>query len=362
MLVPTTAGYGPLVRAVTVLPQKANSLELSEFPEPTEADGDVLVDVLAVGICGTDAEIIAGEYGEAPSGHDRLVLGHESLGRVRQAPSGDDVAEGDLVACIVRCPDPLPCANCAAGQWDMCSNGRYTEHGIKGLDGFMRERYRSSADRLVRVDSALGLAGVLMEPTSIVAKAWAEIDRFAERDAEKQKIALVTGAGPVGLLAALLGVQRGLEVHVLDQVTDGPKPDLVRDLGAHYHSDGIESLGVHPDIAVECTGVAPLVLGSIEVVRPNGITCLTGVSSPGRTKQVDLGGLNRALVLENNLVFGSVNANRSHWKAAARALRAADRGWLERLLTHRVPLDDVRRAFDRGADDVKVVLQIGDLS
>jgi len=362
MLVPTTAGYGPLVRAVTVLPQKANSLELSDVPEPTEADVDVLVDVLAVGICGTDAEIIAGEYGEAPPGHDRLVLGHESLGRVRQAPSGADVAEGDLVACIVRCPDPVPCANCAAGQWDMCSNGRYTEHGIKGLDGFMRERYRSSADRLVRVDSALGLAGVLMEPTSIVAKAWAEIDRFAERDAEKQKIALVTGAGPVGLLAALLGVQRGLEVHVLDQVTDGPKPDLVRDLGAHYHSDGIENLGVHPDIAVECTGVAPLVLGSIEVVRPNGITCLTGVSSPGRTKQVDLGGLNRALVLENNLVFGSVNANRSHWKAAARALRAADRGWLERLLTHRVPLDDVRRAFDRGADDVKVVLQIGDLS
>src|SRR3954471_15066729 len=362
MLAPPTAGYGPLVRAVTVLPQKANSLELSDVPEPTEADGNVLVDVLAVGICGTDAEIMAGEDGGAPRSHDRLVLGHESLGRVRQAPPGAGVSEGDLVACIVRCPDPVPCANCAAGQWDMCSNGRYTEHGIKGLDGFMRERYRSSADRLVRVDSALGLAGVLMEPTSIVAKAWAEIDRFAERDAEKQKIALVTGAGPVGLLAALLGVQRGLEVHVLDQVTDGPKPDLVRDLGAHYHSDGIESLGVHPDIAVECTGVAPLVLGSIEVVRPNGITCLTGVSSPGRTKQVDLGGLNRALVLENNLVFGSVNANRSHWEAAAKALADADREWLDRLVTHRVPLDDVRRAFDRGADDVKVVLQIGDLS
>jgi glucose 1-dehydrogenase len=187
MLMRAAAGYGPNVRAITVLPQKANSIELSDVPEPTEADGDVLVDVVAVGICGTDAEIIAGEYGEAPPGHDRLVLGHESLGRVRQAPPGAGVAEGDLVACIVRCPDPVPCANCAAGQWDMCSNGRNTEHGIKGLDGFMREHYRSSADRLVRVDKALGLAGVLLEPTSIVAKAWAEIDRFAERDAEKQR-------------------------------------------------------------------------------------------------------------------------------------------------------------------------------
>jgi threonine dehydrogenase-like Zn-dependent dehydrogenase len=361
MLTSGAAGYGVPVRAVTVLPQKANSLELSDVPEPTEADGNVLVDVLAVGICGTDAEIMAGEYGEAPPGHDRLVLGHESLGRVRQAPPGADVAEGDLVACIVRSPDPVPCANCAAGQWDMCSNGRYTEHGIKGLDGFMRERYRASADRLVGVDQALGLAGVLMEPTSIVAKAWAEIDRFAGRDAQKQKVALVTGAGPVGLLAALLGVQRGLDVHVLDQVTDGPKPDLVRNLGAQYHCDGIENIGVDPDIAVECTGVASVVLGSIEAVRPNGITCLTGVSSPGRSKQVDLGGLNRALVLENNLVFGSVNANRSHWEAAARALQDADRGWLEELITGRVPMDDVARAFQRGADDVKVVLEIGDL-
>src|SRR4051795_10607654 len=176
------------MRALTVVPQKANTLELSDVAEPDPAEGDVLVDVVGVGICGTDAEIIAGEYGEAPPGHDRLVLGHESLGRVRRAPAGADVAEGDLVACIVRCPDPVPCANCAAGQRDMCSNGRYTEHGIKGLDGcgrerdaadaikalagFMHERSAPAAHRLVRVASGLGLAGVLLEPTSIVAKAW----------------------------------------------------------------------------------------------------------------------------------------------------------------------------------------------
>ena len=346
------------MRALTVIPEKANSLELSDVPEPEAHEGDVLVDVVAVGICGTDAEIMSGEYGEAPPGHDRLVLGHESLGRVREPPAGSDLGEGDLVACIVRCPDPVPCANCAAGQWDMCSNGRYTEHGIKGLDGFMRERYRAAPDRLVKADSALGLAAVLLEPTSIVAKAWAEIDRFSSRDVEKHRTALVTGAGPVGLLAALLGVQRGLEVHVLDVVTDGPKPQLVRDLGAQYHSDGIENIGVEPDVAVECTGVAPVVLGSIEVVRPNGITCLTGVSSPGRIKPVDLGGLNRELVLENNLVFGSVNANRGHWEAAAKALADADRAWLDRLLTRKVALDDYSQAFHHDETDVKVVLEV----
>ena len=349
------------MRALTVIPAKANSLELGDVPEPEAHEGDVLVDVVAVGICGTDAEIMGGEYGEAPPGHDRLVLGHESLGRVREAPSGSGLAAGDLVACIVRCPDPVPCTNCAAGQWDFCSNGLYTEHGIKGLDGFMRERYRAAPDRLVKADSALGLAAVLLEPTSIVAKAWAEIDRFAARDAEKRRVALVTGAGPVGLLAALLGVQRGLEMHVLDVVTDGPKPALVRDLGAHYHSDGIENLGVQPDVAVECTGVAPVVLGSIEVVRPNGITCLTGVSSPGHTKQVDLGSLNRELVLENNLVFGSVNANRTHWEAAAKALADADRGWLDRLVTRTVPIDDYQQAFRHDETDVKVVLEVNGL-
>jgi threonine dehydrogenase-like Zn-dependent dehydrogenase len=281
------------MRALTVIPEKANSLELSDVPEPEAHEGDVLVDVVAVGICGTDAEIMAGEYGEAPPGHDRLVLGHESLGRVREAPSGSGLAEGDLVACIVRCPDPVPCPNCAAGQWDFCSNGQYTEHGIKGLDGFMRERYRAAPDRLVKADSALGLAAVLLEPTSIVAKAWAEIDRFASRDAEKRKVALVTGAGPVGLLAALLGVQRGLQVHVLDVVTDGPKPQLVRDLGAQYHSDGIENIGVHPDVAVECTGVAPVVLGSISAVSTASWCSRTTWCSARSTRTAATGRLRR---------------------------------------------------------------------
>ena len=114
-------------------------------------------------------------------------------------------------------------------------------------------------------------------------------------------------------------------------------------------------------MALECTGVGPVLLGAIEVLRPNGITCLTGVSSPGRSRSVDLGGLNRELVLENNIVFGSVNANRSHWEAAAKALAQADRSWLERLITRKVALTDYQQAFRRGGGDVKVVLQVSEL-
>jgi len=348
------------VRALTVLPKSAGTLELSQVPEPPADEGDVQVDVLAVGVCGTDLEIISGEYGQAPPGRERLVLGHESLGRVREAPEASGLRPGDLVVAIVRCPDPVPCENCAAGEWDMCRNGRYTEHGIKGLDGFMRERYRAAPDRLVSVDAGLGGRAVLLEPTSIVAKAWALVDHAAQRSAYRPRTVLVTGAGPVGLLAALLGSQRDLEVHVLDRVEDGPKPQLVRDLGGEYHSGDVTDLRLVPDIVIECTGAAPVVLDALSRTAIDGITCLTGVSTPGRRRSVDLGQLNRSMVLENDVVLGSVNANRSHYESAARALAAADPSWLDRLVTRRVPLEDHQSAFKRGSDDVKVVLQVAD--
>ena len=348
------------MRALTVVPGTPGTLTLSDVGEPLPAEGDVLVGVAAVGICGTDVEIVDGLYGEPPAGRERLVLGHESLGRVRDSPEGCGVAPGDLVVCMVRCPDPVPCANCAAGQWDMCRNGRYTEHGIKGIDGFMRERYRTAPDLLVKVDADLGIAGVLLEPASIVAKAWAGIDYFSRRSAYRPRSALITGAGPVGLLAALLGVQRGLEVHVIDIVEEGPKPELVTGLGATYHSQRVEELALAPDVIVECTGVPAVVLAAVAHTAVDGITCLTGVSTPGPRDPVDLGGLNREIVLQNDVVFGSVNANRGHYESAAEALRRADRDWLDRLISRRVPLTEYARAFDRDQHDVKVVLEMAD--
>lgn len=347
------------MQALTVTPGRSGSAQLEEIGEPDPADGALLVETLAVGICGTDLEIAQGEYGEPPPGHQRLVLGHESLGRVLEAPDGGAHAAGDLVVGIVRQPDPEPCPNCAVGEWDMCRNGNYTEHGIMRLDGFARERYRIEPDFAVRVDPRLAEVGVLLEPTSVVAKAWEHIERIGSRSAFSPRTVLITGAGPIGLLAALLGVQRGLEVHVLDRVADGVKPDLVHALGAVYHSGTVAEVGVLPDIAIECTAVPALVMELIEGTAINGITCLTGVSTAGAPLPVDAGSMNRELVLQNDVVFGSVNANRRHYRQAATALAAADLDWLGRLITRRVPIAEFADALTRRDDDVKVVLSMG---
>lgn len=345
------------MRGVTVLPLKKDSVDLTELPEPPESDGPVLVATKAVGVCGTDIEIINGDYGWAPPGEERLAIGHESLGEVIEAPSGTGLEKGDLVVGIVRRPDPVPCGNCAVGEWDMCRNGQYTEWGIKQHHGYARERYRITPDFVVKVDRKLGSLGVLLEPTTVVAKAWDHIERIGHRAKWDPKTVLVTGAGPIGLLAALLGRQRHHEVHVLDQVTDGLKPELVKALGATYHHGEVKDVGVQPDIVLECTGVGQLVFDSMEQAGANGIVCLTGVSSGGHSLPIDAGLLNRHMVLENDVVFGSVNANRRHYEAGAQALAAADPDWLAKVITRRVPLTRWKDAYTREPGDVKTVLE-----
>lgn len=344
--------------ALTVQPGTADSVRLEEIPNPDSRSGSLLARALALGICGTDREIIAAEYGSAPPGRERLVLGHESLGRVEEAPPGCGFTPGDLVVGIVRQPDPVPCPNCAVGEWDMCRNGRYTEHGIKQLDGFGAQWWRVDPKFAVKIDPRLGTLGVLLEPASVVAKAWEHTERIGRRAIWEPRRVLITGAGPIGLLAALFAVQRGLEVHVLDRATTGIKPQLVHDLGGEYHTGAVADLELLPDIVMECTGAPAVVLDVIGRNAPNGIVCLAGVSAAGVQKLVDAGALNRNIVLENDVVFGSVNANRRHYEAAAAALARADRGWLERLVTRRVPLERWREAFDSRPDDVKTVLEL----
>lgn len=348
------------MRAVTVVPSKAGTLAVSDVPEPSAGAGDLLVDGIALGVCGTDRDIASGSYGWAPPGHDRLVLGHESLGRVRTAPSDSGFAAGDLVVGVVRRPDPEPCGACARGEFDMCRNGRYTERGIKEIDGYGSQRWRVEPDYAVKLDPSLAEVGVLMEPTTVVAKAWEQIERIGARSWFEPRRVLVTGAGPIGLLAALLGAQRGLEVHVLDLATGGPKVEAVRALGAAYHSGDIGDVlsRVTPDIIVEATGASTLVFDAMAGTAAYGIVCLTGVTSVGRKITVDVGAVNREIVLENDAVVGSVNANLRHYGAAAETLAAADVGWLKRLITRRVPLERAAEAFAPDKNGIKTVVEL----
>jgi threonine dehydrogenase-like Zn-dependent dehydrogenase len=347
------------MRALTVLPGVANSLRIEEVPEPPPSEGSILARAIALGVCGTDREIVAGHYGSAPAGQERLILGHESLGRVEQAPPASGFAPGDLIVGFVRHPDPVPCPACAAGEWDMCRNGEYTEHGIKARNGFGADFFRIEPEFAIKLDPAFAEIGVLVEPTSVVAKAWDHIDGIGRRSRSwRPKTVLITGAGPIGLLAALIGIQRGLEVHLLDHNTRGPKPELARSLGAHYHTSDIATLGLQADILIECTGAVPVITAALGRVAPSGILCLAGVTPPGRIAEVDIGALNRAMVLNNQVLFGSVNANRMHYEAAAQALARADNAWLRKLITRRVPFDRAQEALEHKPGDIKAIVEI----
>jgi glucose 1-dehydrogenase len=346
------------MRALTTAPGVPNSARVEEVAEPPLSDGEVLVRTLALGVCGTDREIVAGEYGWAPPGQDRLILGHESLGVVELSPPGCGLLPGDLVVGIVRRPDPVPCMACAAGEWDMCRNGQYTERGIKERHGYGAERFRAEPEFIVKVDPSLGHLGVLLEPASILAKAWDHTCRIGQRSKSWQpRTLLVTGGGAIGLLAALMGAQRGLDVHLLDHQADARKADLVRDLGGAYHADGIKIFDrLRPDILMECTGAAALIAEIFGRTAPAGIVCLLGVTAPGHEFKLDIGLLNRTLVLDNDTIFGAVNANREHYEIAADALKRADRSWLGRLITRRVPIDRWTDAVQRRPGDIKVII------
>jgi threonine dehydrogenase-like Zn-dependent dehydrogenase len=345
------------MRALTVAPGAADSARLEEVPEPDAADGAVLVRSLALGMCGTDREIVAGVHGSTPPGRARMILGHESLGEVIEAPADGALVMGDLVVGVVRRPDPVPCPACAAGEWDMCRNGRYTERGIKERDGFGAERFRIEPEFTVKVDPGLGALGVLLEPASILAKAWQHIERIGRRARVWQaESVLVTGAGPIGLIAALMGAQRGLDVHVFDRNRGGVKQSLVEELGGAFHWDH-SSLGrLAPDIIIECTGAPSVIRDCLGATAAAGILCLAGVGAVGELEELDIARLNRTLVLENQVQFGTVNANRAHYELAADALARADPAWLGRLITRRVPLERWSEALEHRPGDIKVIV------
>ena len=344
------------MKAATITPGHRDSATVSERADPVPTENELLVDGLLCGVCGTDLEITQG-YGQPPPDSADLVLFHESLGRVRRAPAGSGFGVGDLVVGVVRRPDPVPCPACARGRWDFCHNGRYTERGIKERDGYGSTSWTVDPDFAVKLDPGIGDLGVLTEPTSVVAKAWEQADLVGQRACSDPTTVLVTGAGPIGLLAALLGSQRGMDVHVLDKVTSGRKPDLVRSLGATYHHD-LDNLDVTPDVVIECTGVAEVVFGVLRGTARNAVTVLTGISGGQHALRLPAGAINDALVLENDALVGSVNAALRNYQQAARALAHADRNWLRGLITRRESLSDWTATLEKNPDDIKVVVDL----
>jgi threonine dehydrogenase-like Zn-dependent dehydrogenase len=335
---------------------------VSDVPEPAAGGDAVLVRTLEVGVCGTDREISEGLFGVAPDGAEELVLGHEFLGVVER--DGQGFARGDLVTATVRrsCGH---CAACEVGAPDACHTGDYLERGITRLDGFASELVAEAPEHLVPVPRSLGKLGVLAEPASICERGMRHIRAVGERQPWSPRRALVIGAGAIGMLGTYLLRMDGLEVWTASREAGGGREQLVAACGARHVATSDTPLATLAedvggfDVVFEATGDAQVMLGTLGLLRRNGVACLLGID--GRPGEVSIAGrvLGVDAILQNRALFGSVNANRLDWNAAVEQLDQARRRWpdaLEAFVGARLPLDSFADAFEyRG---VKATLRL----
>jgi threonine dehydrogenase-like Zn-dependent dehydrogenase len=342
------------MKALVVEPGVPRSARIEDVVEPT-GDG-VRLRVLEVGVCGTDREMSEGLFGVAPEGAERIVIGHESLAEVDE--DGHGFSRGDLVSATVRrsCGH---CLACGEGAPDSCLTGDYRERGITRLDGFARELVVEDPEQLVPVPRTLGRLAVLAEPTSICARGVRHSLAIGGRQPWELKRALVIGAGAIGLLSTMLLRLEGVDVCVASLESSNV---IVDALGASYVSTEngeLSDLGGF-DLVVEAAGDAQLMADSLGLLRRSGVVCLLGIDGHARKVQLDGSVIGVDTVLENRVLFGSVNAHKQDWLAGVEALDEARRrfpGALEELIGLRVPLERFEEAFAFHGGKATLVLQ-----
>jgi threonine dehydrogenase-like Zn-dependent dehydrogenase len=352
------------VQALVTQPGVPHSARVADLPAVVAGPGEVLLRVLEVGVCGTDREIVHGLFGVPPAGRASLVLGHEVLAVV--ACAGRGFGQGDLVTATVR-RSCAHCIACAEGAPDSCLTGDYSERGITRLDGFARELVAEDPSQLVTIPSSLGRLGVLAEPTSICTRALRHVRAIGGRQPWLLQRALVLGAGSVGSLATFLLRLAGVEVWVASlEPPDDPRAGAIAACGARYAwiaDGGLAALREETggfDLVIEAAGDAQLMADALALVRRSGIVCLLGIDGRDQPVAVDGRVLGVDMILENRVVFGSVNAHRSDWLDGVVALDRVRESWpgaLEALVSRRVPLDRFEEALDNRGGKATLVLQ-----
>ncbi len=338
------------MKAVSVIPGKANSVHLRDVPKPKISDvpkgRGVLVRVLRVGVDGTDKEINAAEYGAPPAGDDYLIIGHESFGIVEEVGANvTELTKGDYVVATVRRPGHS--LYDTIGTYDMTTDDEYYERGINLRHGYLAEYYVDEPEYIVKVPQGLKHVGVLLEPTSVIEKGIAQAYEIQRRlRVWHPKRAAVLGAGAIGLLATFALRLRGLEVCALGR-TEPPylNSDLLGQVGGCYHSTKKTGLAECAkdhgpyDLIFEATGYSPLVFDAMNVLGKNGVLILSSITGGGRSIEVPADRINLGFVLGNKVVVGTVNANREYFETGVKDLSQGELqypGWLSKLLTHPV--------------------------
>jgi threonine dehydrogenase-like Zn-dependent dehydrogenase len=368
------------MKAIAVTPGKANSVHLVETPNPEVSDvpggRGVLVRVLRVGVDGTDKEINAAEYGQAPEGFDFLVIGHESFGQVEAVgPNVTHVRPGDYVVATVRRPGQS--IYDLIGTNDMTTDDTYFERGINLRHGYLSEYYVDDAEFIVKVPQGLREVGVLLEPMTVVQKGVTQAFEIQRRlRVWRPRRAAVMGAGTIGLLATLVLRLRGLEVVTFGRT---PKPylnsELIEALGASYESTNdlpiTEAAKKHGpfDIIFEATGASSVVFDSMQALGKNGVLVLSSVTGGERKIEVPADRINLEFVLGNKVMVGTVNANREYFESGVRDMSQAELeypGWLKQLLTHPVKgLENYRELFEKlttAKGAIKVFCEVADFA
>jgi threonine dehydrogenase-like Zn-dependent dehydrogenase len=370
------------VKAIAVQP-KSRDVRLIEVEAPAlSRPTDVRVQILDVGVCGTDREICAFEYGTPPPGDDFLVIGHESFGRVLEVgPAVTRVAPGDYVIPMVRRPCPHDhCTACRAGRQDFCFTGDFRERGIKELHGYMTEQIVDDEQYMNPVPAALRELGVLVEPLTIAEKALLQLWQLQERlpwgcphkpgkDHGHCRRAVVLGAGPVGLLGAMALAHQDFDTIVYSrEPAPNPKSRLVESFGAQYVSSEQVPLADLParigtiDVVYEAAGASKLSFEMMQVLGPNSVFVFTGVPGRKAPVEVDTDLLMRNLVLKNQIVFGTVNAGRDAFENAIRDLGAFAARWpaaVRGLISGRHAPEKYRELLVGRPDGIKHVIEFG---
>jgi len=352
------------MQALVTRPGTPASAAVEAMPEPRPHGTDVLVRPLEVGVCGTDREISEGWFGIPPAGEERLILGHELLGRVERGGGG--FARGDLVTATVR-RSCGRCAACAAGAPDACDTGDYAEHGITRLHGFAAELASVPAEHVVAIPESLGRLGVLAEPASICARALRHVRAVGGRQPWSPGRALVLGAGAIGMLCTYFLRLEGVDVWTAAlEPEGGDKARLVAAAGARYVPVGEVAPAALAaevggfDVVIVAAGSAQLSLDALGLLRRNGVACLLGIDGADRLVSLPGPVIGVDAVLGNRALLGSVNANAVDWHAAVERLDAARRRWpdaLDRFVGLRTGLDDFAAAF--AFPGVKATLALG---
>lgn len=368
------------MKAVGVLPQK-REVALLQHPAPrVGSPTELKIKTLEVGICGTDREICTFAYGTPPGDSDYLVLGHEALGEVVEAgPRVEGFKPGDLVVPTVRRPCPhVHCVSCQDARQDFCFTGDFTERGIKMVHGYMTEYFVEDQAHLNPVPADLRDIAVLVEPLTVAEKALAQLWQVQSRlnwgdgsgaKPGAGKTAVVLGAGPVGILGAMALVVRGFRTLVYSRSPEpNPKAELVNSIGAQYVSSETTGLGEFAkmagriDVVYEALGVAKISFDVMKILGLNGVFIFTGIPPEKPAIPVEADSLMRRIVLMNQAIIGTVNADRGAFQNAIRDLGEFKKRWpdaIRKVITGRHPMENYRELLLGKATGIKNVITIG---